>query len=121
GISADLAILGQRLEAIRARRKAAEAEEERAAAPARLAERLAKLDDLLDTFEAAFAEASAARAALEEWVREVPRLRELTGDRGRCVEPETLRRLGLALNRKLEELPAQVEGENEHSVRTLLP
>src|SRR5690606_2504930 len=36
GISADLAILGQRLEAIRARRKAAEAEEERAAAPARL-------------------------------------------------------------------------------------
>jgi len=120
-IRIDLSLVEHQRRQLRERRKAAEEEERRARAPQELAELLGQLEDLMDRFEAAWAEASEARAALEAWTRRVPELRQLTGDTGRAVDPETLLRLGRLLNRKLETVPDHVETTNAAGGRSLVP
>jgi hypothetical protein len=120
-LASELALVSWRSDRLRARQAAAEAEERRAAAPAELKKLLATLDARMDTYEATLGVAAEARAALERWTEEVPRLRQAIGDDSRVVSPAQLLRLGTLLNRRLVEIDSVEETVDAEGVRRRLP
>jgi hypothetical protein len=105
-LAAELALLDWRSDRIRSRKTVAEAEEARAAAPGALKKLLADLAARLDAYEAALAEFQQASDALAAIEQEIPRLRGVTGQTGRCIDAETLLRWGLLRNHRVERVAA---------------
>lgn len=95
--------LFHRADALERRKRAAEEEEAKAAAPGELKKLTAAADQTIERAERALADARAALAACGEWMREVERVQEVLETEGGVLSPVQFRRLGLVLRHRVEE------------------
>jgi hypothetical protein len=108
-LAAEARMIAARVDRLRTRERVAREEEERAAAPGRLAELQAGFDDLLDRLQAATEEAASALLALDTWHSEVRRLRDILGAESGVLTPEQVRRVGELTRARIVEEPHEEE------------